>query len=211
MTVTDEQYEQIEKKLGWLIPLWRKGQLVPLSYVKSKKIQEDCKGERKEGVYHMIYNKKLPLDKMSFYPKEKKILIDLSEQRKSSGIRLAIQVIVELIPPEEIYMYDPIGTNQGYKWYKGQPVIVYQILPGMLPEERMKVRKEVNSKQYDKYMLEDTWRIILQRDKGEIEGYKRYEMRETNKPLRIGIVNAFNGIQNVNQYIDPLTGRVEKK
>lgn len=196
--------EEIKKKYGWIVSLWRRGQLVPLSYVKSKKIEEEFKRERKEVVMCKRYEERV-IERMSIYPKEKKIILDVSNRKNQSGIRLAIQVIIGLIRAEEIYMYDPIGSNQGYKWYTGQPVIVYQIIPEMEIIEKMKVMREVRCTYYEKYSLEDKWRIIIQSVKGEIEGYKRYDLGGIDKDIHVGIMNAFNGIENLERCINSLS------
>ena len=57
---------------------------------------------------------------------------DLSsrEQTKARALKWCISKICEYVNPLEIYMYNPLGKKNdedGYKWYSGQRVIVYQI------------------------------------------------------------------------------------
>lgn len=57
---------------------------------------------------------------------------DLSSRVRTKAIALkwCISKICEYVNPLEVYMYNPLGKKNdedGYKWYSGQRVIVYQI------------------------------------------------------------------------------------
>ncbi len=71
--------------------------------------------------------------------------------------------------------------------------------------EKVKVMREVRCTYYEKYSLEDKWRIIIQSVKGEVEGYKRYDLGGIDKDIHVGIMNAFNGIENLERCINSLS------
>lgn len=119
--------------------------------VREENVKKRFKRERKSGGE-------------SLFPKDKQILLKVNNY---CVLNRVIQVITSMIEPNEIYMFDPTCTGTGYKYYKGENVIVYQVDKYMsrwdknrLNEQIEKgVVKNVSGMLYD---IKEKWKIVIQ-------------------------------------------------
>lgn len=145
-----------------------------------KRMQEGWKQDREEGVIDRFKRNEKTIEP-SKYPIEQKIIIRVNTDRVLSDI---INVINTMIKPEEIYMYDPICNGMGYKYYKGERVIVYQIDKYMSLTERSRIegqidKKKVRNKNHIEYDLYTVCKIVIIKqikwNKKNKEGWKEYK------------------------------------
>lgn len=85
-----------------------------------------------------LWREKNPIEILRFVdfgvlPEADFAVYDLSDRKDSKEdlLRTIIEMIVERVNPLEIYMWNPLANAQnaadGYKWYSGQKLIVYQL------------------------------------------------------------------------------------
>lgn len=78
---------------------------------------------------------------------------DLSsrEQTKVKALKWCISRLCEYVNPLEVYMFNPLGkkNEDGYKWYSGQRVIVYQIHTGDTSRTLLEEIKKTSINGYD--------------------------------------------------------------
>lgn len=79
---------------------------------------------------------------------------DLSSrvETKIIAVKWCISKLCEYVNPLEVYMYNPLGRKfdeDGYKWYSGQRVIVYQIHTGDTSRTLLEEIKKTSINGYD--------------------------------------------------------------
>lgn len=127
-----------------------------------KRIQSEWIADRNKGVKER-FKKLKRYTKKSKYPKDKQIIL---RTKRSYQLSRILQIILTLIDPEEIYMYDPTCSGTGYKYYKGENVIVYQVekYTSRWEKSRLCEQLEKNVVKNSSGMLfniKDKWKIIL--------------------------------------------------
>ena len=76
-----------------------------------------------------------------------KIYIDLSRIKKENrdiGLTNVIFGIINNIDPENIYMFNVLGKESGYKYYLGEKVIIYQITSKSSIDEIKQIKNYLN-------------------------------------------------------------------
>lgn len=79
------------------------------------------------------HNELVQYDEVGVMPEANIAMYDLSARKetKEEVLRMVVEMMVERVNPLEIYMWNPLANAEnaadGYKWYGGQRVIVYQI------------------------------------------------------------------------------------
>jgi hypothetical protein len=126
-------------------------------------------------------NELVVFEEYGVLPEADSAVYDLSDRKetKEELLRVVIEMMVERVNPLEIYMWNPLGdaenATDGYKWYGGQKVIVYQIR-----EKEMKMAD-----------LTDALRAVM------INGY------DTSDPLRAvkRVILVMDEWQNMDKYL----------
>lgn len=130
-------------------------------------------------------NELLVFGEYGVLPEADSAVYDLSDRKetKEELLRVIIEMMVERVNPLEIYMWNPIGNAEnamdGYKWYGGQKMIVYQIR-----EKEMKMADLVDALRavlingYDTSdPLRAVKRVILVLDEWpEMDGFLKYNL-----------------------------------
>lgn len=127
-----------------------------------RQVQEEMGKKWKEGVKKRFKREK-QVRRESVYPKDKEMVIKCKTYNQLSKV---IQVLTVLIEPEEIYMYDPLMNGSGYKYYKGERVIVYQIDKWMNQKTKKRVvdqieKKEIKNVNNILYRIDDVYKIVI--------------------------------------------------
>lgn len=194
----------------WLIELFKNGDIIPMKYLKSEKVNKEVKDERKE-IIRMRFKKGIEREEnlpyKEIYPMNKRLQIDLSK-REGVGLIGIIKSIIKVINLKNIYMFDPTGDGSGYKYYRGEKVIIYQITKEMTINQIKKIDKQINKFYINGYDLEreiGVFKIVINTVKYEkLKKYKRYDMGKKGENLRVAFINAWNGVIN-SKRIEELT------
>lgn len=127
-----------------------------------RQVQEEMEKKWKEGVKKRFKREK-QVRRESVYPKDKEMVIKCKTYNQLSKV---IQVLTVLIEPEEIYMYDPLMNGSGYKYYKGERVIVYQIDKWMNQKTKKRIvdqieKKEIKNVNNILYRIDNVYKIVI--------------------------------------------------
>ena len=100
----------------------------------------------------------------NYFPKDKRILLKTNSY---SILKRIIQVITSMIEPDEIYMFDPTCTGTGYKYYKDENMIVYQIDKYMTRWDKNRIKEQIDREVIKNvsgmvYDIKDKWKIVIQ-------------------------------------------------
>lgn len=123
---------------------------------------EKLRENMKEGVKRRFKEEK-KVKQQSLFPKDKEMIIRCPKSRELTKI---LEVLVTVIDPEEIYSYDPLINGSGYKYYKGEKVIVYQINRYMNQKTKKRMvdqieKKEIKNVNNILYRIDDVYKIVI--------------------------------------------------
>lgn len=156
-------------------------------------------------------NELLVFGEYGVLPEADSAVYDLSDRKetKEELLRVIIEMIVERVNPLEIYMWNPLGdaenATDGYKWYGGQKVIVYQIREKeMKMADLMDALRVVKINGYDTSdPLRFVKRVILVMDEWpEIDGYLKYNLGIDSDDGRRLFDDAWNGLMHEWKTVD---------
>ena len=146
-----------------------------------KRYQEEWLKLREQGVLERFKRKKGE-PKRSILPVNHQILIRVNRGRVMNQI---LQTLDVLFDPEDVYQYDPMANGMGYKYYKGERIIVYQIdqwMP-MIEKSRMEnqiEKKKVMNKNKEDYDISHVYKIVIVKStkwhKKSMEGWHEYKV-----------------------------------
>ena len=127
-----------------------------------KRFQVGWRDLREKGILERFNRNKGELRK-SILPVNHQIIIRVDRGKVMNQI---LEIIDVLFDPEEVYQYDPICNGMGYKYYKGERIIVYQIdqwMP-MIEKSRMEnqiEKKKVMNKNKEDYDISGVYKIVI--------------------------------------------------
>ena len=129
--------------------------------------------------------------RISIYPKDLEIIIKCKTAKQTTNI---IEIITTMIDPEEVYMYDPLINGSGYKYYKGEKMIVYQINKYINQKTKKRIENQINK---DKIMnlnrmifnISDVYKIIIITN-------TKWEYHKEGRPEYI-IQNSYKDMLNI--------------
>lgn len=146
-----------------------------------KRFQAEWRKLREQGILERFKRNKGELRK-SILPLSHQIIIRVDRGRVMSQI---LQTMDVLFDPEEVYQYDPMANGMGYKYYKGERIIVYQIdkwMP-MIEKSRMEnqiEKKKVMNKNKEDYDISSVYKIVIVKStkwhKKNMEGWHEYKV-----------------------------------
>lgn len=131
--------------------------------IKMPNIVNRVKALKEIEIYRKEHNMEFLLStEYGILPEANMAVYDLSSRVKTKFIALkwCISKLCEYVNPLEIYMYNPLGRKNdedGYKWYSGQRVIVYQIHSG---DTSRTLLEEINKASINGYDLTDPLRNV---------------------------------------------------
>ena len=100
---------------------------------------EKLRESMKEGVKRRFKEGK-KVKQRSFFPKDNELVIRCPVNRQLTKV---LDTLMAAIDPEEIYSYDPLMNGSGYKYYKGERVIVYQINKYMSQKMKKRIENQI--------------------------------------------------------------------
>lgn len=145
-----------------------------------KRWQTEWCNLRKEGILKR-FNKQKGEPKKSILPLSHHIIIRVDREIVLTQI---FQIIKILFDPEEVYQYDPMVNGMGYKYYKGEQIIIYQIdkWMSMIEKSRMEnqiEKKKIMNKNKEDYNIENVYKIVTVKNtkwrKKNMEGWNEYK------------------------------------
>ena len=77
----------------------------------------------------------------SLFPKDIEIVIRCPVRKQLTEVLNTLKTVID---PEEIYSYDPLINGSGYKYYKGEKVIVYQINKYMNQKTKKRIEEQIS-------------------------------------------------------------------
>ena len=146
-----------------------------------KRFQAGWRDLREKGILERFNRKKGELKK-SILPLNHQIIIRVDRGRIMNQI---FEIIDVLFDPEDVYQYDPICNGMGYKYYKGERIIVYQIDKWMPMIEKSRIenqieKKKVMNKNKEDYDIEHVYKIVIVKStkwhKKNMEGSHEYKV-----------------------------------
>lgn len=105
-----------------------------------RKFFEKLRENMREGVKRRFKEGK-KVKQRSIFPKDMEIVIRCPVSRQLTKV---LDTLMTIIDPEEIYSYDPLINGSGYKYYKGEKVIVYQINRYMNQKTKKRMENQIS-------------------------------------------------------------------
>lgn len=99
----------------------------------------------------------------SRFPIQKRIILRVNKEQLLSRI---IQILTLMIKSDDLYMFDPTCTGMGYKYYKGENVIVYQVDKYMNRWEKSRLNDQLDKNVVKNssgmlFDMKDKWKIVI--------------------------------------------------
>lgn len=111
---------------------------------------------------------------------------------KTTSIERIIKMMIMAVDEESIYMYDPDGKGTGYKYYKGEKIIVYQIGPFLTRNERFRIEGQIRRTEYNGYTKEVFKIVITEESLKILEEWPVFKS-STVEELKNSFLKAWNG------------------
>ena len=186
---TEEELKSIEEKIGWIMEIYWKGGIFPLKVM--KRFCEEERKRRTEWVKERF--KKATNIEKGLFPVNHYIIFDISRMKcKTTSIERIIKMMIMAVDEESIYMYDPDGKGTGYKYYKGEKIIVYQIGPFLTRNERFRIEGQIRRTEYNGYTKEVFKIVITEEPLKILEEWPVFKS-STVEELKDSFLKAWNG------------------
>ena len=186
---TEEELKAIEEKIGWIMEIYWKGGIFPLKVI--KRFREDERKERTKSVKER-FQRATNIEK-GLFPVNRCIIFDISRMKcKTTSIERIIKMMIMAVDEESIYMYDPDGKGTGYRYYKGEKIIVYQIGPFLTRNERFRIEGQIRRTEYNGYTKEVFKIVITEEPLKILEEWPVFKS-STVEELKNSFLKAWNG------------------
>lgn len=186
---TEEELKAMEAKYGWIMEIYWKGGIFPLKMIKraSKEMRED----RTEAVKKR-FERATEMEK-GVFPVIQYIIFDISRMKcKTTSIERIIKMMIIFVDEESIYMYNPDGRGTGYRYYKGEKIIVYQIGPFLTRNERFRMEGQIRRTEFNGY-TKDVFKIVITEEPLKILEEWPVFKSSTVEELKDSFLIAWNG------------------
>lgn len=141
------------------------------------------------------------------YPIERRILIDLSKRQKQirGDLEWCLSLILMMVDSNEIYMYNPTGEGSGYKYYRGEKLVVYQITELMTPRERQRTIEQIKKTCLNKIdttvKANKVYKVVITTIPGiRIDTFERYDMGEPTMYVDRPFLWAWSGCHTEEEF-----------
>ena len=126
--------------------LFFEGRIVPIEMLRGKGLANDRDYLLRKSTITNNYRMRIEEHKKrSVFPKVKQFKMILSLRAEENSIYFLIEHITEMVDSWDIYMFNPIGMRSGYKYYRGEKMIIYQISYCMSNKEVKNITKLIKS------------------------------------------------------------------
>ena len=127
-----------------------------------KRFQEELFEIHKQGILDRFKRKRDNLKK-NILPLNHQIIISIHRRKLMKQIIQTMNVLFNL---EDVYQYDPICNGMGYKYYKGEQIIIYQIDQWMPIIEKSRIEKQIEKKKVmnknkEIYDITNVYKIVI--------------------------------------------------
>lgn len=196
------------------------GGLASMYKVRSEQESEKEMLERRTRLIKLRKQAKISVpEKKPRYPIEHRIQIDLSKrgERKREDLEHCLSLILLSVNGDDVYMYNPTGHGTGYKYYRGERVIVYQVTELMTPRELQRMPKyiaetelcgkDVSKKPNKVYKVVFTT-VPFKR----LDGYEYYDMGNPGISINHVFLSAYEGFHSYAEFMsDELPPKLKRK
>lgn len=186
---TEEELKIIESKIGWIMEIYWRGGIFPLKII--RRFNEEERRCRTESVKERF--KRLTKTEKGLFPVNRCIIFDISGMKcKTVSTENIIKMMTALVDEESIYMYDPDGKGTGYRYYKGEKIIVYQIGPFLTRSEKFKIEGQIRRTEFNGYTKEVFKVVITEEPLKILEEWPVFKSSTVDE-LADSFLKAWNG------------------
>lgn len=186
---TEEELKAIEAKIGWIMEIYWKGGIFPLKVI--KRFGKEERKDRTESVKNRF--KRATNIEKGIFPVNPCIIFDISRMKcKTTSIERIIKMMIMAVDEESIYMYDPDGKGTGYRYYKGEKIIVYQIGPFLTRNERFRMENQIRRMEFNGY-TKQVFKIVITEEPLKILEEWPVFKSSTVEELKDSFLRAWNG------------------
>ena len=84
----------------------------------------------------------------------------------------------------DIYMFNPIGMRSGYKYYRGEKMIIYQISYCMSNKEVKNITKLIKSTTANGHDISNVYKIVIvNRNWNGLKDWKMFDLGRDGEPM----------------------------
>lgn len=186
---TEEELKAMEVKHGWIMEIYWKGGIFPLKMI--RRGSEEMRKDRTEAVKKRF--KRATETEKGVFPVNHSIVFDISRMKhKTTSVERIIKMMIIFVDEESIYMYDPDGRGTGYKYYKGEKIMVYQIGPFLTRNERFRIERQIRRTEFNGYTKEVFKIVITEEPLKILEEWPVFKS-STIEELKDSFLIAWNG------------------
>lgn len=164
----------VENNNEWIKLMYIGGYLCPL-YVPFRRTPEMI-AERKKNVLkrYQTWKRLRPYLRLhgiaeneTMYPAYKHTIFHFScgkYENERFTCNVFVQMILNYIPFYNVFLYDPLEENHtGYRYYSGEPIIVYYLTQKMIDNvtRKKRIREAVVKRKANGYDLRNVWKIVI--------------------------------------------------
>lgn len=155
----------------WQRFLFRNGYLYPMAFdsvvddslLKERKLAITSRYSSWKSLRPYLRSKGIAED-VSLFPAFRLSIYQFLYDDNGAGLTVFLMMLINYIPLYNIYMYDPVpGANFAYRYYTGEPIIVYQLNKKLAEDRhyRMRIRRAVTAKNANGYDLRHVYKLVL--------------------------------------------------
>ena len=191
-----EEYELLEAEYGWTTSMLLKGQIFPMSTLKM--FCEEIAFDRLKAIKERYQHAHAITGGIMPVHRNFKLRISAQKCRSSKIVQIIEWMLVGAqLDADDIYMYNPTGTGTGYKYYRGERIIVYQVGPYLSRNERFQIEKQILCDKPNGYSLEKPNRVykmvIMEMDIPILRDWDTFDAGSEKGKTRIAFLTAWNG------------------
>jgi len=155
----------------WQRFLFRNGYLYPMAFdsvvddslLKERKLAVTSRYSSWKSLRHYLRSKGIAED-VSLFPAFRLSIYQFLYDDNGAGLVVFLMMLINYIPLYNLYMYDPVpGANFAYRYYTGEPIIVYQFNKKLADDRhyRMRIRRAVTATTANGYDLRHVYKLVL--------------------------------------------------
>lgn len=165
--------------------LFFEGRIVPIEMLRGKGLSNDRDYLLRKSTITNNYRLRIEEHKKrSVFPKVKQFKMILSLRAEEDSIYFLIEHITEMMDSWDIYMFNPIGMRSGYKYYRGEKMIIYQISYCMSTKEVKNITKLIKSTTANGHDISNVYKIVIvNRNWNGLKDWKTFDLGRDGEPM----------------------------
>ena len=161
-----------------------------------RRMDEQAIVERKKAIKERYHNPRIVPRRLM--PVNRQFIIRITDQpHHTCHVENMLRWMKMVLEKDDIYMYDPTGTGTGYKYYRGERIIVYQIGAYLSLNERSHVVKQLLKDSANGYSFEKPnpvyKMVIMEVDIPQIPDWPVFDSGDDRSKVRTAFLMAWNG------------------